>query len=32
MDVIRLSSILTREDGCYRIYDYFFSYWIANVY
>lgn len=24
--------ILTQEDGCYRIYDYFFSYWIANIY
>lgn len=24
--------ILTQEDGSYRIYDYFFSYWIAKVY
>lgn len=24
--------ILTQEDGCYRIYDYFLAYWIARVY
>lgn len=24
--------ILTQEDGSYRIYDYFLSYWIAKVY
>lgn len=24
--------ILTQEDGCYRIYDYFLAYWIAKVY
>lgn len=24
--------ILTFDDGCYRIYDYFLSYWIARVY
>lgn len=24
--------ILTQEEGCYWIYDYFFSYWIAKVY
>lgn len=24
--------ILTQEDGCYRIYDYFFSYWLARFY
>lgn len=24
--------ILTQEEGCYRIYDYFFSYWLAKVF
>lgn len=24
--------ILTQEEGCYRVYDYFLAYWIARVY
>ena len=26
------NDVLTNTDGAYRIYDYFFSYWLAKVY